>query len=599
MVDPRFKMQGGVKRGVLTAALVGTMAFGSVGTAFAADVPFGSNPNGNASTPSTMLRTYGVRAGSAGGDFVGVSNTNFDFTAGSASSNAQYTGYTSATAKQLAGLSIWGTSVNDSANPYYANLLYHAITGNKATGNEATTWMSNPGTSSWGDSNGSASTRVSDNSATIAGLEYSPQIIFGANKLINWNLNSNGSNSGTNIAASGYSATYVNNDATNIWTQIYTMGRLAQAADGLSGTVRYNGNSATQSAIDYEKATKGQMLYVASKIDTGVATKKTVAYLYAIDSNSVGHFFTPKAEGLLTGNDTGKTSSSAVTTADGNYAANNSTINMGYMATLPFITTTFDSGHAESIVMKVEDIYKSNPACTVGASDSLANVDVIIINTTVNTDLQGTSGGKNESSVNNAAALTPATVQTWAASHGFTGTIIGGDDFGTSTNQQGVSTSQQTSSIETAPVLYCQRNYTADKNARAAWAFAKVYPELYNYNSNATYAYWVDKVYHVKQNQVGTVAAYMTNQSSVAYSSSLASTIDSNAEAGYTWWKNTGSSDAEWSGFAYYNGSSRASYYSGNESDEEPANTIGIFAPSELWKAANGDLNADQLSDDQ
>ncbi|MDR1183792.1 MAG: hypothetical protein LBK67_03235, partial [Coriobacteriales bacterium] len=44
-----------------------------------------------------------------------------------------------------------------------------------------------------------------------------------------------------------------------------------------------------------------------------------------------------------------------------------------------------------------------------------------------------------------------------------------------------------------------------------------------------------------------------------------------------------GSYDPYWSQFAYYTGSSRASYYSGTTSSEEPADTIGIFAPSVLW----------------
>ena len=43
----------------------------------------------------SLLKTYGVRAGSAGGDYLGISNTNFDFTSGSASNAGQYTGYVS------------------------------------------------------------------------------------------------------------------------------------------------------------------------------------------------------------------------------------------------------------------------------------------------------------------------------------------------------------------------------------------------------------------------------------------------------------------------------------------------------------------------
>lgn len=587
MVKTTKKAQRSVGKGVLSVVLTGALTFGCVGTAFAADAPFGNTPSGDAQASSQMLRSYGVRAGSAGADFVGVTNTNYDFTGGKASSPDQYTGYTEASSAQLAGLSIWGTDVNENANPYYSNLLYHAIKGETASGAEATTWMSNPETSAWGDSNCNIetdelnSTNAATGEPTIAGLEYSPQIIFGANKSTNWNLNSNGSNSDTNmyryLSANNQTATFVNNDATNLWSQIYTISNLAQTATGLAGTTRYDAN---QSAIDYERATKGQMLYVASQIDAGKVAKKKVAYLYAIDEDGTGYFFTPKAEGLLNGNDTNQTTTSKVETADTNYAANNSTINMGYMATLPFITDTYDSGNATNVVMKVEDIYKASPACTVGASDSLKDVDVIIFNTTKNTDLQGTSGGKNESGINNAAALNANYVQKWAAEHGFTGSqIIGGDDWGTSSNQQ--------SDIETAPKLYCQRNYTADKDTRAAWGFSKVYPELYNNNSNATYGYWANNIYHVKTASVPAVVNYMTNQTNAAYDENVAQMVETNAETGYNWWVNTGSKKAAWSKYAYYTGSSRASYYSGDKAAEETASTIGIFEPTNLWKNAS------------
>jgi hypothetical protein len=42
----------------------------------------------------------------------------------------------------------------------------------------------------------------------------------------------------------------------------------------------------------------------------------------------------------------------------------------------------------------------------------------------------------------------------------------------------------------------------------------------------------------------------------------------------------------EWSDYAYYNGSSRASYYASGAqsySAEEAIDTIGIFEPSDLW----------------
>ncbi len=616
--------------GLVAVGLAGALALAGVGTAFAAtETPFGTPEVG--APDSNLITTYGVRAGSAGPDFLGITNTNFDFTKGSAGSLVQFPysgtdasgaaiGYGLSTVRQLAGLSIWGTTVNTNANRYYGNLLSHAITGTATSYSEATTWMSNP-VNSWGDSNNQTSKKgnVSTGADTIAGLEYDPEIIFGANKYTNWNLLPNGSNSNTNMytavaADENYNPTFVNNDATNLWTQVYTMGQLATTADGLKSSTngkitRYNNNSATQAAIDYEKATRGQMLYIASKIYDGTQTKKTVAYLYAIDADGTGYFFVPTASGLLNGNDTGKGStagqgSTVATGADGNYAANNSTINMGYMAALPFITNTFDSGNAfttttvwddlannkagayvsdvsiSGIVMKVEDIYKANPACTVAASNTtaLANVNVIIFNSTVNTDLKGTSGGKNLSGVNNdyqTGGLTASAVTTWAQAHGFptSGTVIAGDDFGTSSNQS--------ASMVTAPLLYCQRNYTCDKNTRAAWAFSQVYPELYGSNANASYGYWVNKVYHVVPGKVSTVGAYMTNQAESAFSfnGNTANTLDDYAEDGYDWWMDTGRYDSDWNGFSYYTGSSRASYYGGTAAGaEEATGTIGIFA---------------------
>jgi hypothetical protein len=52
---------------------------------------------------------------------------------------------------------------------------------------------------------------------------------------------------------------------------------------------------------------------------------------------------------------------------------------------------------------------------------------------------------------------------------------------------------------------------------------------------------------------------------------------------GRYWWETSGYDDPDWSDFAYYSGSTRASYYSNNAASEEPADTIGIFAPSYLW----------------
>lgn len=642
-----------VGRGVVSLGFAGALVLGGAVPAFAAATnPFGTTPSGTVTPNANLIKTYGVRAGSAGADYLGITNTNYDFTAGSASATTQYTGYTSyannaSDNSKLAGLSIWGSSVNESVNPYYANLLYYAVNGTSAVGqqNAATTWMKN--SNSWGDSfatvteeNGtytvatnSTKNNTASGAATVNGLEYNPQIIFGANKVTNWdNLTASETVFGKYLAnnESGYNPEYVANDATNIWTQVYTMGQLATTADGLksnnSGLVtRYDSNNAKASAISYEKAIRGNLLYIASRIDANSALKKTVAYLYAIDANGVGYFFVPTAAGLLSGNDTGKKTGNAYNNPDANYAANNSTINMGYMATLPFVTNTFNSGHAfttttvwndqadpngdgkaegadvsgvniPGIVMKVEDIYKASPACTVGSSDTniLSNVDVIIYNTNTNTVLEnGTSGGKNLSSVNNdyqGTRLTASKVRTWAQNHGLStsASVIAGDDFGTS-SAQGFGTDDATANC--APMLYCQRNYTADKNARAAWAFSKVYPNLYGNNSNASYAYWVNKVYHVSTASVPTVAGYLTNQSAsaVTYTSTTASTMENYFRIGLNWWNNTGKNKAAWNQFNYYNGSSRASYYVDvdessydPEKSDEPLNTIGIFTPT-LW----------------
>ena len=601
-------------RGLLSVALAGSMtAFGAV-AAFADDDSsaadcYWSTPSDIAEIDEDALTTYGVRAGSAGGDFLGISNTNFDFNKGTNSTGV--TGFDSITdmgADYLttvygSGLAIWATSLNENANPYYANLYYTIVTGEYTTAGAAalgaaTTWMSNPEESAWGDSDNSTSYDAEGNE-TISGLEYEPDIIWGANKTTNWNLSSDGSNSETNIYAyesedEDYNPVYVNNDSTNLWTQIYTMGQLATAADELEGTTRYDDSSATTSAVAYEKATKGQLLYIASLIDSGELEAKTIAYLYAIDDEGTGYFFVPTAEGLLSDSDTGYYEAGKSTTADTEkttYGANNSTINMGYMATLPFVSTTFDSGDEleGGIVMRVEDIYSSNPVCTVGtssASDVMADVDVIIYNSSTASSLAGTSGGKNSSGVEKAYTLTAENVTAWAASYGFTGSqVIAGDDYGTSTNQ-GVGDSTYTTEDGTAPLLYCQRNYTTDKDTRAAWGFAAVYPEAYEGNNDATYAYWVNNIYHVTTDNVASVVTYMTNQSDeVVYDEDVEAFVEEAAAAGYEWWIETGSADEDWSGYAYYNGSSRASYYGGDTDAEEPVDTIGIFAPSSLWTA--------------
>ena len=594
----------------------------------------------------TLLTTYGVRAGSAGGDFLGISNTNFDFTPGSASNAGQYTGYVSGNyvgtetaadgfnAASQARLAIFGSDANENPNPYLYNLFYNVANAETSTAKHngtvtykdgftpvtsATTWMSNP--NSWGDTNNSSSSNVFDPSKTgvVAGFEFGgPSIVFGATKTSCWQ---NFDASTTNMYAQlGDAGAYVHNDATNVWSQIYTMGQLASKADGMGGDTRYE--SATASAVAYEKAIKGNMLYVASKIDSGTAKKK-VAYLYAIDEAAgKAYFFTPEADGLTDADDTGM---SATATTDhltaapsDQYAANNATVSLGYMDVLPFITETYDSGTAvsgtikasatgeaikdgsgndiiaEGILMRVEDIYTMSPACSLeygtASSSELADVDVIIYNTSTKLTEENTSGGKNLSGVMNTGAyaggLTASNVQAWASALGFKGALVGGDDYGTSTNQP-VPGSADAVEGGAAPMLYCQRNYTADRDARAAWAIAQVYPELYGNNADATYGYWVRNVYHVKADYVDQVVRFMENDSTLStYDESL---VAANIKAGYDWWKATGSADEDWSGYAYYNGSTRASFYDGVEGSEEPEDTIGIFAPSAQWKAAEGD----------
>ena len=410
----------------------------------------------------------------------------------------------------------------------------------------------------------------------------------------------------------------MHNDATNVWSQIYTMGQLASTADKATGkTTRYNNSKAVDSAVAYEKAIKGNMLYVASKIDSGTAKKK-VAYLYAIDEdNKTAYFFTPVASGLLSASNTGKSATSCTDkltdTPISDYAANNATVSLGYMDVLPFITDTFDNGvkvngkikptkdgayvqkggsdiTADGIEMRVEDIYTMSPACKVDystASGQLKGIDVIIFNTNTALTSEGTSNGQNLSGILNTGAyatgLTPANVKAWAESLGFTGKLIGGDDFGTSSKQPVPGTAD---AIEggTAPMLYCQRNYTADRDSRAAWAIAQVYPELYNNNADATYGYWVKNVYHIKADLVDKVVQFMENDSTASkYDESV---VEKAIAEGYNWWVNTGSKSATWKDYAYYNGSTRASFYDGVAASEEPADTVGIFAPSALWTAA-------------
>ncbi|MDR1015134.1 MAG: hypothetical protein LBL86_09205 [Coriobacteriales bacterium] len=605
MKQQRSSTPGRIGRAALACLLAASLALTGAGTALAApSVPYWSTPTSAKAVDPDFLTTFGVRDGSAGPDFLGISNTNFDFTAGPADSPQQYTG---TTAGQLAtyvgaGLAIWATSVNEETNAYYQNLYYNIALAPVPTPLHATTWMSNP-FASWGDSNGTASTKgnAAGGAPTVAGLEYDPDILFGANHYTNWQDElPDGSNSQTETysylsggAEPGYEPAFTSNDATNIWAQVYTMGRLAEVAEGVKAVeqdkeTRY-GNDAVAAAVDYEKAIRGNLLWVASQIDLGNARRKTVAYLYSIDQAGVGYFLTPQASGLLAGDDTGAPPASAAC-----YAANNGTIGYGYRATLPLVTDTFDSGipFVGGISMQVEDIVRSNPACIVPASSpgALANVDAVVYNATVLTDLSGTTGGRNTSGVGiNANYRVPSFVPNWLAAHGLpaASAVIAGDDFGTSSNQGfGL---VDTTADGMSPLLYCQRNYTADKSAKAAWAFARVYPALYGGNPDATYCYWVDRVYHVNLADVPTVAQYMLNKTgTVTYGAATAAFLEACFAAGRAWWDATGSADPYWSQFAYYNGSSRASYYSDDPCSEEETDIVGILAPSQFWWVDTG-----------
>ena len=643
------------RKGLVCAALATTMAIAGAGTAFASTNVASSSTA--ADTPSTLLTTSAVRAGSAGPDFVGITNTNYDFqpshTAGLGdpypySNGSKGWGHDLDKADQFNRLAVWCTGVNEKANPYYQNLLVNYLldkaddgTVNSSAGlaagyTMATTYHSNKDTSAWGD--------VTVDNVYANGI-ISQDLVFGANKYTNWNGDYSAY---TQTALKNTDATYTNNDSTNVWTQIYTIEKLAKAADnavaeanagGINESLRYG--DAVDSAVDYEKAIKGQMLYVASQEDAAdgttdgiisAAKQKKVAYLYAIQ-DGVGYFFVPGTDtnGSTAGNSTTATGKD---TADGDYVSNNSTINMGYMATLPFVTKTFDSGKAVEggIVMKVEDIWKSNPACTVASNDDnaasiLADVDVIIYNTGSYTGykaadetgskgdtMAGTNNGRNSSGVYNTAALNDTVVSNWADDFGFTvgatdstgaGTkmVIAGDDYGTSTKQQG---------SDYAPILYCARNYTVDKNTRAAWAWSKVFPEYYGNNNDATYAYWLETVYHIAVNNgdqtiLSDVVAQMTHQDAnqVAIYENNATTISANAEAGYAWFQSYGKTGYA-ADYLYYTGATRSSWYAasssalvtaasqsgGSMTETEAAAKSAELVTADVYGTADGNISA-------
>jgi hypothetical protein len=228
---------GRIGRLTLSLVLAAMLSFAGTGAAFANDpeTPWWQAPNAALTPDPDLLTTFGVRDGGAGPDFLGISNTNFDFTIGNETSPLQFPVPSASDLNNTtvgSGLAIWATAINEVPNPYYQNLYYNAVTtGSTAT--QATTWMSTP-IASWGDSNASWSNggNVSTGQTTIAGLEFEPEIIFGANKLTNWmNALPNGTNSQTvmdvyfaNNISANYGPVFTSNDATNIWAQIYTIG---------------------------------------------------------------------------------------------------------------------------------------------------------------------------------------------------------------------------------------------------------------------------------------------------------------------------------------------------------------------------------------
>lgn len=599
-------------KGLTCCAVAGAMVALSCGVGFGATASQISADSTPVTVTGNELTTMGARAGSAGPDFLGISNMNYDFqpshSAGLGDPYPYYasvegvtaTGYKADMAKadHFNRLAIWGSAVNTNPNPYYQNLLADCLLGTAEKGGlpdgytAATTYHSNK--NSWGD--------VVCNGASVISASYTPDIIFGANKTTNWSDGDIAAGTYAKAAASevlGYDPTYSNNDSTNIWTQIYTLQQLAADADKTAAaknkTLRYG--DASDSALAYEKSIKGQMLYVASQIDQKKVAKKKVAYLYAIDTDAnKAYFYVPTADGLTTGSDTGagKTATDKSSPNQDVYASNNSVINMGYMATLPFITDTFGASKGEGTVreggiqMLVEDIYKKSPVVEVTSANAncLKDVDLIIYNSSklTGTAMHGENNGKCvDEDVINTSALTDDSVTSWAKTFGFSGSVLAGDDWGTSNQQNSADSVGVTTG--SAPMMYCARNYTVDKNVRAAWAFSKVYPELYGNNDDASYAYWLENVYHIKNSAVKNVLANYThqNESTVdTYGANNTSKLNSYAQIGYNWYKQTAGTKYTKT-YAYYNGSSRASYYSCDSAQNEPKNTIGIFEPSTLW----------------
>ena len=635
-------------KGIACVALAGAMTAGCFGTALASNIASDSTPANT--TDLNLLTTASVRAGSAGPDFLGITNTNYDFQPSHTAKAGDPYPYTAwgadgvlGKADQFNRLAVWGTGSNTNANPYYQNLLAQYLLdkvegqGGLPDGYQmATTYHANKETSAWGDvtydgRDGYGHTEDGLADKYVGSNIISQDLVFGANKFTNWNGDYTAY---TQTALYNKDAVYTNNDSTNLWTQIYTIEQLAIAADKAAADtgkdLRYG--DAVDTAINYEKGIKGQMLYVASKLDkndNGVVedSEKTtkVAYLYAI-MDGTGYFFVPGTD--TEGSKDGNTANSTKSAADTDYVSNNSTINMGYMATLPFVTETFDSGEAleGGIVMKVEDIWKSNPTCMVSsssASDILSDVDIIIYNSgnytgydattedgSSGSTMAGTNNGRNSSGIGNTNLLNNDVVTAWASAYGFEGRTIAGDDYGTSTRQQ--------TSFESAPILYCARNYTVDKNTRAAWGFSMVFPELYDGNEDATYAYWLEQIYHIQSDKVANTVAQMTHQSldSVNMYENNASVIDEYAETGYAWYQeHADESTSDAATKAYYTGATRASWYTnakniveatesveGETTEEEAAtkaaelleanyvtesNGIGIFAPSASWTAAD------------
>lgn len=111
-------------------------------------LPFGDAPAAPVEADPNLLRAFGSGSGSAGPDFLGITNTNFDFPVEDWEGAGQLVDYP-VSPDMLAGLAIWATSVNESPNPYYVNLLYRVLMDAGLQGPSAQ-WLANASPASSG-----------------------------------------------------------------------------------------------------------------------------------------------------------------------------------------------------------------------------------------------------------------------------------------------------------------------------------------------------------------------------------------------------------------------------------------------------------------